>query len=243
MRVALMHFPKTGGTTVHDFLKTAYNADQICPERFNNFNRFSVEELQKFDYFSAHMDFSNLCRIGKPVYTVTILREPKAQIMSLYYFWRAQSDSHIEKHKLAGPALAKKLSLLEFLNTQEHGIPANINNYYTRNLLGMNTTGQNGRLVVSDEDALRIAMRNLLTFDEIGFLDDIPSLLTRMGKLLGLEVPKKIPRARTSDNFGKDPNTEKVSREKITPEIDARLDELTRLDRVIYENARRMLLS
>lgn len=240
MRVALIHFPKTGGTTLHDFIVTAFDKEKICPERLNEFDRFSDEDLQQYDYFSAHMDFRNLRRVARPAYTITVLREPKARLISLYYFWRAQSDALIEKHNLVGPRLAKRLSMLEFLNWQGDGIPSNINNFYTRYLIGMNTTGPNGLLALGDKEALRVATRNLLTIDEIGFLDQMPELMARVGARLRLEVPEEIPRARSAQNFGKDPNTEAVERVEITPEIDARLDELVRLDQVLYQNARRL---
>lgn len=241
MRVAFIHFPKTGGTTLHNFLLKAFTKKKVCPERFNNFDRFSDNDLQQYDFFSGHMDFRNLRRVASPAYTITVLREPKDRILSLYYFWRAHSNAVIEKNNLAGPRVAKQLSLLEFLNCETGGIPASINNFYTRWLLGMTITGPNGRLAIDDEQALRVAMHNLLTIDEVGFLDQMPDFIRKVGKRLALEIPEEIPKERSAENFGKDLNTEHVVREKITPEIDSRLNELVRVDQRLYDSARRLL--
>ncbi|MBN9889851.1 sulfotransferase family 2 domain-containing protein [Salipiger abyssi] len=242
MRVALFHIPKTGGTSLHDFLSTHFPAPDICPERFRSFGRFSPEQLAAYRYFSAHMDFATLQSLPGPLYTITIMREPKARIISLYYFWRSHSDETIEKLNLAGPRLAKQLGLLEFLKTQAHGIPGSINNTYVRTLLGHSWSGQRGQLLLNDGEALRVAMRNLLTIDTVGFVEDMPGLFTEVCQRLSVPLPDPLPWARSSKEFGLTEGSERVEPEEITPEIDARLDHLTRLDRILYENARRMFL-
>ena len=55
-------------------------------------------------------------------------------------------------------------------------------------------------------------------------------------------MPEELPWARSARNFGSEKGSEKVAREEITPEIDARLDHLTRLDRILYDNARALFL-
>ncbi|NDW01337.1 sulfotransferase family 2 domain-containing protein [Salipiger sp. PrR002] len=242
MRVALVHFPKTGGTSLHDFLVDKFPPKAVCPERIRSFERFTREELQQFDYFSAHMDFARLSLLPGPLYTITVLREPKARILSLYYFWRAHSWRIIEARNLTGPRRAKELGLLEFLKHRSDGIPSDVDNYYARSLLGRHWSGPRGEIVVSDEDALRLAMRNLLTIDTIGFTEDMAGLFQQVTRRLGVEMPAEMPWARSSKNQVNLPDMEAVEREQITPEIDAQLNKLTRLDRVIYENAKRMFV-
>ena len=82
-RIVFMHFPKTGGTSLHRYMVAAFAKERVCPERFNVFDRFSDEDLKRYDYFSAHMDYRNLRRCANPAFTMTVLREPKARILSL----------------------------------------------------------------------------------------------------------------------------------------------------------------
>ncbi len=240
VRVALFHFPKTGGTSLHRFLTPLFDAAEICPERIRNFDRFTPEQLAGYSYFSAHMDYARLQMIPGPLYTITVLREPKARVLSLYHFWRAHSWEIIEARNLKGPRLAKEKGLLAFLRHRADGLPLDTDNFYARSLLGRHWSGPRGELVLSDEEALRVSMRNLLTIDTIGFTEDMPALFGQVCRRLGVAMPEQMPWALSSRGWSDNPDLEPMEREEITPEIDAELDRLTRLDRVIYDNARRM---
>ena len=241
MRVALMHLPKTGGTSIHSMLTSVFEKDQVCPERFNGFHAYTDDELAQYDLFSAHMDFYSLTRVAQPAYTITLLREPKQRILSLYYFWKAQKHEHIERHKLEGPRFAKSHSLLEFLRDLPAELAKDVDNAYVRNLLGRLVQGPKGVFPIEDNDAVRIAMRNLIRIDTVGFLDDIESITDEIFASLALPVPETLPKMRARENFGKDdPNTEQVEEEELTDEIVALLDEYTRLDSRIYESARKL---
>jgi len=105
-----MHIPKTGGTSLHDILVGNFCPEEICPERFNALKKYSQEELARYSYFSGHFDRESINYISADKDIITLFREPKARILSLYYFWKAHKNSHIEKHNLEGPrALARRL--------------------------------------------------------------------------------------------------------------------------------------
>ena len=90
-RVVFVHIPKTGGTSLHAMLKGLFSDDEIHPERLNNFRDLDAESFTKYRLFSAHMDARTLPAIPDPKFTVTVLREPKARILSLYYFWKSHT--------------------------------------------------------------------------------------------------------------------------------------------------------
>ena len=239
MRVALMHLPKTGGTSIHRLLVKEFETDQICPERFNGFQQYSDEELKQYKLFSAHMDFQNLTRVAQPAFTVTLLRDPKQRILSLYYFWKSQRWPHIEKHNLAGPRFAKENSLRDFLKDLPVYLAKDVDNAYARNLIGRLVSGPIGQFPMPDDEVVRVCVRNLLQFDKVGFLDSIDDTVKDVFESTSLPVPPVVPKARARENFGKDdPNTEPVEQEEVTDEIDALLSKYTSLDNKIYEIAR-----
>ncbi|WP_226629352.1 sulfotransferase domain-containing protein [Alloyangia pacifica] len=235
----LFHFPKTGGTSLHEFLAPHFPREAICPERLRDLDRLGAEQLAGYRYVSAHMDYDRFRLLPEPRYAITVLREPKARILSLYYFWRAHSRQVIEERGLHGPRLARELGLLEFLRHRSDGLPSDTDNYYARSLLGRHWVGPRGEMRLSDEAALQAALSHLPEFDTIGFTEDMPGLFRQVTARLGIAMPKEMPWARSSRSYDAQPNMEEVTREEITPEIDAELDRLTRLDRVIYEEARR----
>ena len=238
-RVVLFHFPKTGGTSLHDFLVPHFPRETICPERLRNLDRLDPAQLAAYRYVSAHMDYERFRLIPAPRYAITVLREPKARILSLYYFWRAHSWKVIEERGLHGPRRAKELGLLEFLRHRTGGLPSDTDNYYARSLIGRHWVGPRGEMRLSDEEALPLALERLGEFDIVGFTEDMPDLFRQVTSRLGIAMPREMPWALSSQERARHPDMEEVAREEITPEIDAELDHLTRLDRVIYEEARR----
>ncbi|MBE9640246.1 sulfotransferase family 2 domain-containing protein [Salipiger mangrovisoli] len=238
-RVVLFHFPKTGGTSLHRFLLPQFRPEAVCPERLRNIDRFGPEELAAFRYVSAHMDYQRLQLIPAPRYTITVLREPKARVLSLYYFWRAHAWRVVEARNLKGPRLAKEKGLLEFLRHRTEGIPSDIDNYYARSLIGRHWVGPRGEMALPDEEALPLALERLAEFDTIGFTEDMPGLFSEVTARLGIAMPQPLPWALSARDRASHPDMEEVVPEEITPEIDAELERLTRLDRVIYEEARR----
>lgn len=241
MRVALMHLPKTGGTTLHRLLAEQFEPEKTCPERFNAFDRFTQEDLQKYDFFSAHMDFHGLSRVAQPAYTITLLREPKARILSLYYFWKSQTREQIEKLNLAGPRFAKNHNLLGFLRDMPDNMIQNIDNSYVRNLMGRVALGGRNRLPIAEDEAIRLSMRNLMRIDTVGFLEDLPKAVDEVFARLSKPAPATIPKTRARETFGvSEPNSDKVEIEEVTPEIDALLTYYTRLDSKVYDAARRL---
>lgn len=238
MRIAFMHVPKTAGTTLHEFLCRGFGEERICPERFNDFSRFSRDDLRSYDLFSGHMTYATLKTIPGPLYTITVLRKPTDRIVSLYYFWRSFTDEHIERHDLHGPRLARRLSFLDFLRYRDEGIPDNIDNVYARTLATYPERDGGKTAVPTDRELVETAMENLGTFDLVGFSDELPALVAKIGALLEMDVPDPLPRLRSADDAGKDPITEKVTREPMTADIEAELERLTRADRAIYERAK-----
>ena len=241
--LVFMHIEKTGGTTLHNILVEHFNKKEICPERFNKLKKYELNKLSKYKFFSGHYDRANVECIPQKTKVITVLREPKSRILSLYYFWKAHKKEVIEKANLGGPSIAKQLSLLQFLRCRKGAIPLHINNVQVRTMLGEAFIGPNDEYLVPQEDALEKAIDYLDSLFVFGILERYEESIKYFCELMDIECPEVIPRARDHKNISEQKNLEPVEREEITPEIDAELERLTELDSKLYDYAKTRLNS
>ena len=233
MCLIFMHIPKTGGTSIHSILEKHFDKGAICPERLDGLAHYSVGELRRYRYFSGHFEFPSARRIPGSPYRMTMLREPKARILSLYNFWASHSDAAIQKLNLEGPRLAKQMSLSEFLRHDADGIPGNIDNAMTRQLIGRAAAGSRFALAVPEYEALRTAAANLASFRFVGVLERMEESVEILLQDLALPPEAQVPHERNSSAIKE--STKRVVSAPLPEEVDDRLNYLTRLDRKLYE--------
>ncbi|MEO0645278.1 MAG: sulfotransferase family 2 domain-containing protein [Cyanobacteria bacterium J06650_10] len=236
--LVFMHVPKTGGTTLHDILIQHFNEDEVCPERFNHLGKMSTNELIKYRFYSGHYDRKAIELIEKPKKIITILREPKSRILSLYYYWKAHRWEPIEEYDLGGPRIAKRLNLLEFLRYTEGGIPENIGNIQTRTLLGNISKGAHIEYPCPPNQILEKAIEALESLFCFGIMEEYESTMRLFCRRLEFSCPAYIRKARDHTEFGTHPLMEAVEQEEITPEIEQALKALTQFDAKLYQYAK-----
>lgn len=104
-----MHIPKSAGSSMHAALETALPPGSLAPQRFDRsvfcafdaFDRLSTEirsriaansseidALNGYDAVSGHFALPTLLRITDAWSIATVLREPRARLLSLYTYWR-----------------------------------------------------------------------------------------------------------------------------------------------------------
>ena len=229
MKYVFMHVQKCAGTTIHNLLMQSCPEGEFCPDRFNGIHDITKEELERYSFFSAHMDFAAVGRIPGEKYTLTTLREPRSRVISLYKFWRSHSLAFAFRNNLQGPIAALSLTFTEFLKHQGHGIQGNIRNSMVRNFLGRYWSDEKGMLVIDESPALELAVKNLSTFDLIGVTDDLAPMISELSKALGVEAPSVIPRDnKTQSDLSDD--------EFQTDEALDLLSQITSLDQIFFEH-------
>lgn len=241
MKLVFLHIPKTGGTSIRHALATLFQPDEICPERFRAISRFSQEDLARYRFFSGHFTMAEVNRIPGEKYVVTILRDPKERILSLYYFWRRHTDDLIERANLRGPRVARQLSLAQFLSAETSPPRNAVKNEIACALAGGVFPGiadeyhlgtPSGRRRVGRYEVLRRALNNVTRLSAVGFLDNPTCFMRRICADLNLGGPPEIGRINT--RYEMRSGFEAVVEEKITPEVSVLLDRCTDLDRIIY---------
>ena len=236
--VVFLHIPKTGGTSLHQILLKNFAGPEFCPERFNRLESWTLDDLAKFRFFSGHFDRRGVARIPQQKKIVTLLREPKSRILSLYHFWKSHKEGVIRRANLNGPRIAKNLPLIDFLRYRGDSIPLSTDNVLTRTLLGRLSVGKNGEFACPKNEVLHQVVDYLETMAAFGIMDEFDESVRHIVLSLGFPVPDQIPHARDSRKLD-DPTLETIEREAITAEIEAELERLTEMDQQVYQHALR----
>jgi hypothetical protein len=224
-RVAFVHVPKTGGSTLHKLLLGHFRPEEVCPERFQDLRRFSMRELAGFNLFSGHFDLDAAKWVPGRKLVISVVREPRARIISLYNFWRSHTWNYIEKHGLEGPRMAKSVSFTEFLTRAG----TNVDNAMARAIIGPDYER------LSEDDKIATLDARMTEVDAFGLTERLEESVRRIFHKLERPVPLRVPRVNSSDKFLSHPGMERISPIEITDEAEAAIKRLTTLDRRLYE--------
>jgi hypothetical protein len=239
-RVVFLHIPKTAGTSLHLLLIDRFEENAICPIRNHKLDEMSMEQLQKYRLFSGHYYFDQVERIPEPKILLTMLREPKARLLSLYNYHRSfRWDAIAEPEADSGRriCLAKTLSALEYFRCADPVVYAVVNNSMARQLIGLKYNLPDGKLRISDDGVLNLALKNLERFAAIGFVDSPNGSLRRFGEVLPIGLPESMPRHNTFESLKSDSRFEQIERSIPTEAVDAELIRHTQIDQRIYNYA------
>jgi hypothetical protein len=237
-RVCLLHIPKTAGTALTQWLMDIYGVDTCFSDRLNNLDTYDPCEFEKYRLFAGHFDMAQCSLLPRGTRVVTFLREPRARLLSLYYFWRSYRWPVIEAERLEGPRLAKTLELEEFLRRSE--LQDQVNNAMVRQLAGRLYAGPNGEYLTSAEQALSKAKEALESMAFVGIQEEYETSVDLMCRVLTLPFPQKSYRAmdhRTLSHVYPE-RIERVERpDGFSEAAKSIVDEMTELDQRLYDFA------
>jgi hypothetical protein len=248
-RVVFIHVPRSGGTSLHDILAEAVGPDRVCPARHNNLQLCLGGDLARSRLFSGHYDRNCLSLVpGGATKVVTMLRDPRRRLVSLYDFLRSHRPAAIEASGLELAAAARKYGLSDFLDAALDINPSAVDNTYLRAF--------GGRLPFRrwEQASEAYAPKSLADFGctvaelhqraaaflgsmaAVGILEQFEDSARAIARALELEEPRAFPllqslRGITEDNEDFEP----VRSSSISRAEEARISELTRFDMDLYE--------
>ncbi len=238
-RLVFVHIEKCAGTTLHAMLEPHFPADRICPERRDQLGDWTVNELARYSLFSGHFDLACCRSIPGPLRLLTMLREPKSRLLSLYYFWKSHRP-HPQRDLYDLLRLARACSVEEFF-----GHPAVVRHWSIRNAITGQMTRTTSTMLSSDAlimrepaAALELAWRALQGFAGFGIVERFDASRLLFNQVLGLRMQPVAPRQVLGELVRGDGEFVAVPREPASERLDALLDPLTDLDRVLYDRAR-----
>jgi hypothetical protein len=247
-RLGFVHIPKTGGTTVISAISAVVDAAKVFPDRYK-LSGYAAAFLAEFDYFMGHYGLHEIRYLPGDVYTFTVLREPRARIISQYYYHRSRmlANAPISPDPLLEKA---RLPIKEYLADAEIRVHPSVDNAQCRALFSplAESAARPGRAMRRQEDVTRVsllenAIENLMTFDAVGTTEGLDAFMQLLAGDLGLEI-KRAPERKmvTEELHAQFPAIyAKVDYRTIDGEVSALLDELVELDEQLYDVARKSL--
>lgn len=248
-----MHVPKCAGMSIHAALEAALPPGSVCPRRmdsatFCDFDDFDllqplvrdliavdddeISAMRRFPVVSGHFALPALLKITDAAYIGTILREPRARVLSLYMYWRIPkifdhvAPYSVERYALQPPAV--------FLS--EKHLAAATDNQVCRMLLrGDRRIPSNAFIAKDDVDGLaRDAIGQLDRLGFVGILELGSSAWRGLADLFGVELdPRKINVAGESN-----PPTKLSPNGSIfTLEVCDLIEQRSAADRILYSHA------
>ncbi|OYV50071.1 MAG: hypothetical protein B7Z78_12195 [Rhodospirillales bacterium 20-60-12] len=247
--LSFLHLEKTAGISLTAFLSAQFHPSQLDrddwrtlpPHLVQRFGPHLDNHAGKSPLVWGHYDLPSLRRLDPERFVLTMLREPKARLVSLYHFWRSVDPRLISDDQgNFTVALAHKADLAGFLRTDDPFVRDYIDNFYVRRLTGYYVTGNDSDPLADDpQTSLNHAIAALDDIEFVGITEYMDESLVRLASCLGIAPPERAPRANVMErNADEDPAAFRaVSRQPISPEAQEALADLTRLDRVIYQRA------
>jgi hypothetical protein len=197
-----VHIPKTGGMTVHAFLRTCSPGGPGAPSFFDHFFLEDVvsrlEAARRCTVFSGHFLGFLDPLLGRETRKATVLRNPTERAIS--YFFHVRRDPALPYHQefarsrlrdvLADPILrsfavngqARWLAAL-------HDDPA-----WFRHTLEVRQTP------ATDEELLGRARAGLAMIETVGLYEQLPAFLNHLAEDWSLQAPVSIPRENVAAN-------------------------------------------
>ncbi len=242
--ISFMHLEKTAGTALADVLTRQFHPLQIDPDPNRTmpphmrsaFPTPALSAIRERKLVWGHYDLPSLLRLGPDRAIVTMLREPRTRILSLYQYWRSVDPAAIEAFGNHELRLAHELDLLAFLRHDDPSLRDCIENLYVRRLTGAYRSGCAVDRLAADPAAMlgsaRQAIRRLAF---VGIVERMDASLAALSSIIDTPLPDLGGKNTSEGNASADPGMFRaVERTPVSTAIEAELDRLTSLDRVIY---------
>ena len=241
-KLVFLHHPKSGGTTLHRLLIKAFDKHEVCPERFNGLRHYPAGDLAGYRFFSGHFDLPSVRLIPGRKTVVTMIREPVARLISLYYFQRAHRAEAIEERRLKLARLANKYGMKEFFSDPEVRLHPAINNSLTRLLvdtLEKDRWEQDARLdTPASEQFVELALRELSSLDAFGLMERYDESVELICAAAGLKVPAHVDAHQVLDVImDQEAGLRRIEKEPVTDEIRRLITQLVQVDVQVYRRA------
>jgi hypothetical protein len=239
--VVLLHFQKTGGTTLRKLLDSNFPADRRCPILEDKLHVLSAAELGRYDFFAGHFDLSAVRLIPRDaIDIIALFREPSARLISLYRFMKSHPvGDEFASNQLV--QLAHRLTAEQFFERPELRDFSEINNHYLFALarsyvwFDRNRGQLSGPLMESLQKEAKSKINGLMA---IGLTERFERSVRLVNHVLGFGPTPHIENFNVTDRLTEiDARFRRVEPVENTARLENAMSDLIQHDREIYEFA------
>lgn len=241
------HVAKTAGTSVVSVLLSAYARQEMFPvHHCDKMVGWTPDSVAGYRCYHGHLGTLIPTLLGRDIPTVTLLRDPFEQTISL--FRHALRHHYCVERGWSRSRLQWMLRwffpyVIHHLTQPRYVV---FHNYQTRSLgvlldferLGKPGGSMNEQFSVPDSalpEVLERAKRRLDTMALVGTVEEIDTFVVRLCALLGVEPPARTPNLNTDP--GRDIRRTHRESSNLPAFLMRRIDRLTRVDQELYAHA------
>lgn len=249
MKVIFLHIPKTAGQSVHTALVNAYGQEAVCPARVNHqLYPMSIKELNRYQVFSGHLDWSLLDCIEGPKYVFTVLREPQDRILSFYFYLREEA-AKLSADELKDPGRQGMRAALEMTPKEYfcngHAIRNFLDDHYdnfysyyfaARVYQGRSRFfGQIKQGAMSHEDIVTLAQENMAQLDDVFTIDNLGQVFEKIRTISGQKIMHDDDyRVNVNTAINAEKRLEKIKALGADPQTITRIADYCKLDNLMW---------
>lgn len=239
-RALFLHIQKTAGSLIVNLARSAYGLNEVVSyaDYLNGWVNTglngivdargqSPESFSTKLFVSGHFGFDFARPLLRDRYTFTFLRDPVERVLSYYYFCLTRDPQEYKIYRLTQTVTLDQFLMLGLENPSVKACIWNNQVWQLANGYG----SSNGRDIssFSPEEMLELAIRHLDEFSYIGFAETFEEDRDHILKALGIVPPQ--------EKIVLNANPGRPTVKDLPPSTLKLLDELTHLDRVLYEVA------
>jgi hypothetical protein len=255
-KLAFLHIPKTAGTSLRYWLDGQFEKKDIFPHEYQ-IRHFPAAEIASYRFFRGHYSLFDIRHIPGSVTTFTVLREPRARLLSQYYYYRSfksllpkGADANARPDPLRVKA---RLNLNEYFSDPDVRNFREVDNFQTRILLNITPDiVQKYRININKiNDPIRdlsvdvvkdIALSNLRSISYVGVVDDFDEFCRGLLHELKFPLPPGRLELNVTTKLANTSPAEFAAVDKTPPDDQTHelMHDLVALDEYIYQEAKKI---
>lgn len=231
MRLAFVHTPKTGGTSITRVLRERYKLLELnTPDQIKAFLAMSDGARNESDIAVGHMPFG-IHRYLPKVKLATFVRNPVDRVISDYFYVHG-AESHPMHSRVRSMTLRQYVeSDLTFMN--DNGMTRRFADYDWREVYEPPFWWQRVPVGRVTSQMLAQAKENLAHCDFVGFYENIEADAARMLRMVDIETGSPLPRENVSVG--------RLRPEDVDKETLKLVESYNEMDAELYAFARRLV--
>jgi len=218
-----LHIKKTAGSSIVEYARQYYSS----VISHGDFMYCKPEELNDIQFISGHFGYEFAKYYIARRYSFVFLRDPVERVLSFYYYCRSGNPNDFKAYRVARE---NKLEQFLALGFADNHIRNKIVNNQAWQIARGNVHGKTRhRRDFDDSEIQELAINHLDDFSYIGFTETFKEDCDNIIKALGMPIPKL--RKKTNVNY------ERPGRKDISSTTLEIIQEITQIDKIIYDEA------